>query len=254
MKGIFEVDILRAQHPNYLWKISKRATKSVMILQTKNLWLLACALPISPHPHECMHRSGLFQKALKHAFCRVPGSSSYGLLSPTAALTQRFWALLEWLNWPQIFPHTPNIIAEFHYHVGNGWWEATGTAWPENVMSTILYAFETGGGKQKENSLSHWHLSQSTTWPPCRVTRYVSSSWCCSFCNMLAALHLSGTFGSGLQHGVWMGLFWKRDKAEWETGMPAALWGPITLPQLEKRNVLVMPFQLLWAIQGWRIF
>lgn len=46
MRGLFGGDILRAQYPNYLWKISKTAIKSVIILKPKNLWLLASALPI----------------------------------------------------------------------------------------------------------------------------------------------------------------------------------------------------------------
>ena len=50
MKGVFGFDILRAQDPNYLWKISKRAIKSVITLKTKNLWLLASAMPVSFSP------------------------------------------------------------------------------------------------------------------------------------------------------------------------------------------------------------
>ena len=69
---------------------------------------------------------------------------------------------------------------------------ATVTAWPENVICTILYAFGIlGGGKNKNkesSSLSYWHSSQSKTWPHRCVMHSVSSHRCCSFSNMLAAL------------------------------------------------------------------
>ena len=121
MKGVFGFDILRAQDPNYLWKISKRAIKSVITLKTKNLWLLASAMPVSLSP------------ASARTVPIVPGSTEACILqssrqlilwqvvshcSPNPEIPSAAWVAKLAID----FPHTPNIIAEFHYHEGNSWW------------------------------------------------------------------------------------------------------------------------------------
>lgn len=121
MKGVFGFDILRARDPNYLWKISKGAIKSVITLKTKNLWLLASAMPVS------------FSPASARTVPIVPGSTEACILQSSRQLI--LWQVVShcspnpeipstaWVTKLAIdFPHTSNIIAEFHYHVGNSWW------------------------------------------------------------------------------------------------------------------------------------
>lgn len=115
MKGVFGFDILRAQDPNYLWKISKRAIKSVITLKTKicgsrHLW---CPFP-----------SPLWVHAQRRI---VPGSTEACILqssrqlilwqvishcSPNPEIPSTAWVAKLTID----LPHTPNIIAEFQAH------------------------------------------------------------------------------------------------------------------------------------------
>ena len=130
--------------------------------------------------------------------------------------------------------------------------EASVTAWPENVISTILYVFKIEGwGKL---SLSHWHFRQSKTWPHCCVMHYASSNWCCSFSIVLAALHpVMNVWKSNPAQSLNVSVLEGRQCWMGNRNANGAVRGHFPL-QLQERNVHMMPFQSLWVTQGWGIF
>lgn len=89
---------LRAQDPNYLWKIVKsHQIQSHLHWKAKIYSAPGICSAVSVSPVSARTRR-IVPGSTEACICRVPGSSSYGKLSPTAALTQNSRALLEWLN------------------------------------------------------------------------------------------------------------------------------------------------------------
>lgn len=85
--------------------------------------------------------------------------------------------------------------------------EAIVTAWPENIISTILYAFKIGGRKKKKEKL----ISESLA---LQSKQNMAPVLCNALCIIRLVLQLqpctlSWTFESWSQHRVWMWLFWK---------------------------------------------
>lgn len=121
MKAVFGGDILKSQYPNYLQKISKTVIKSVIILKTKNLWLLASVLSISFSPVSACTALDCSRSHWSMYFAEFQAAHLMQVIShcsPNPEILSTAWVTKLAID----FPHTPNIIAEFHYPVGNRWW------------------------------------------------------------------------------------------------------------------------------------